>query len=58
MKLILIFYYVIKHIITNKSEILNKLFYALFFPYNKKRFMVAIFLVIFFFWWMYGDRRK
>jgi hypothetical protein len=48
MKLILIFYYVIKHIITNKSEILNKLFYALFFPYNKKRFMVAIFLVIVF----------
>jgi hypothetical protein len=31
-----IFSYVIKHIITNKNKILHKLFYALFAPYNKK----------------------
>jgi hypothetical protein len=31
----LIFYYVTKHIITNKNKILHKLFYVLFAPYNK-----------------------
>ena len=29
--------YIIKHIITNKNKILHKLFYALFAPYNKKK---------------------
>jgi hypothetical protein len=32
----LIFSYVIKHIITIKNKILYKLFYVLFSPYNKK----------------------
>jgi hypothetical protein len=32
----LIFSYVIKHIITNKNNFLYKLFYVLFAPYNKK----------------------
>jgi hypothetical protein len=32
----LIFSYVIKHIITNKNKILHKLLYVLFAPYNKK----------------------
>jgi hypothetical protein len=32
----LIFSYVIKHIITNKNKILHKLFYALFAHYKKK----------------------
>jgi hypothetical protein len=30
----LIFSYIIKHIITNKNKILHKLFYKLFAPYN------------------------
>jgi hypothetical protein len=34
--MMLIFSYVIKHNITNNNEILHKLFYALFAPYNKK----------------------
>lgn len=32
----IIFYYAIKHTITNKNNISHKLFYALFAPYNKK----------------------
>jgi hypothetical protein len=32
----LIFSYVIKHVITNKNKIFHKLFYVLFAPYNKK----------------------
>jgi hypothetical protein len=32
----LIFSYIIKHIIINKNKILHKLFYVLFAPYNKK----------------------
>jgi hypothetical protein len=48
MKIILIFYYIIKHIITNNNEILNKLFYALFSPYNKKVYCSYIFSDIYF----------
>jgi hypothetical protein len=32
----LIFFYVIKHIITDKNKILYKLFYVLFAPHNRK----------------------
>jgi hypothetical protein len=32
----LIFSYVIKHIIINKNKIMLKMFYTLFAPYNKK----------------------
>jgi hypothetical protein len=32
----LIFSYIIKHIVTNKNKILHKLFYVLFAPYKKK----------------------
>jgi hypothetical protein len=32
--------YVLKHIITNKNKILNKLFYVLFAPYNKKKLKI------------------
>jgi hypothetical protein len=31
-----ILYYVLKHIITNKNKILHKKIYVLFAPYNKK----------------------
>jgi hypothetical protein len=34
--LVLIFSYVIKHVITNKNMFLHKLFYALFALYNEK----------------------
>jgi hypothetical protein len=36
MKFLLIFSYVIKHIITEKNKVLHKLFYSLFAPYNRK----------------------
>jgi hypothetical protein len=35
--LMLIFSYVIKHIITNKNKIWHKLFYVLFAPHNNKK---------------------
>lgn len=40
----LIFFYVIKHIITIKNKILHKLFYLLFAPYNNKNEKITEFV--------------
>jgi hypothetical protein len=40
----LIFYYVMKHIIINKNKISYKLFHTLFAPYNKKGEKKSIFV--------------
>jgi hypothetical protein len=41
---VLIFYYAIKNIITNKNKMLYKLFYALFTPCNEKGEKIFVFV--------------